>query len=109
MPFTYHDGVAARASVVVRPGSGGTAVDTRVTIDRQGRIVVPLAERRRLGLEGGEELVIVPTPEGLLLERRREATVRTGPHGLPVVEFAEPRPVSAAEALAALHAHRDER
>jgi hypothetical protein len=39
----------------------------------------------------------------------REATVRTGPNGLPVVEFAEPRPVSAAEALAAIHAHRDER
>ncbi len=39
----------------------------------------------------------------------REATVRIGPNGLPIVEFAEPRPVSAAEALAAIHAHRDER
>jgi AbrB family looped-hinge helix DNA binding protein len=80
-----------------------------VTIDRQGRIVVPLAERRRLGLEGGEVLALLPTPEGLLLERRREATVRTGPDGLPLVEFARPRPVTGAEALAAIRAHREER
>jgi AbrB family looped-hinge helix DNA binding protein len=82
---------------------------TTVTIDRQGRIVVPLTERRRLGLEGGEELVLVPTPEGLLLERRRDARVRTGPDGLPLVEFTESRPVSGDEALAAIRAHRDER
>jgi len=84
-------------------------MSVRVTIDRKGRIVVPFAERRRLGLVGGEELALVPTPEGLLIERRRHATVRTGADGLPVVEFSEPRPVSGAEALAAIRAHRDER
>ena len=82
---------------------------TSVRIDRRGRIVVPLAERRRLGLEGGQELVLVPTPEGLLFERRCDARVRTGPDGLPLVEFTEPQPVSGDVALAAIRAHRDER
>jgi len=80
-----------------------------VTIDRQGRIVVPLAERRRLGLEGGEDLALIPTPEGLLLERRREATVRIGEDGLPLVDFARPRPVSGVEALTSIRSQRDER
>lgn len=84
-------------------------MDSTVTIDRQGRIVVPLSERRRLGLEGGEELLLVPTPEGLLLERRRDADVSIGPDGLPLVTFTEPRPVPGDEALAAIRAHRDER
>jgi AbrB family looped-hinge helix DNA binding protein len=81
----------------------------KVTIDRRGRIVVPLAERRRLGLEGGEELALVPTPEGLLIERRSDATVRTGQDGLPSVEFAMPRRVSSETVLAAIRAEREER
>jgi len=82
---------------------------TTVTIDHRGRIVVPRAERRRLGLEGGEELAVVPTPEGLLLERWRAASVSTGPDGLPLVAFAQPRQVPAAEANTAIRAHRDVR
>jgi bifunctional DNA-binding transcriptional regulator/antitoxin component of YhaV-PrlF toxin-antitoxin module len=84
-------------------------MSSKVRIDRQGRIVVPFTERRRLGLEGGEVLTLVPTPEGLVLERRHDATVRTGFDGLPVLEFADPRRVSGAEAVAAIRSERDER
>ncbi len=36
-------------------------------------------------MEEGGTLDLVATPEGVLLERRRPATVRTGDDGLPVV------------------------
>ena len=91
-----------------RVGSEPTPMPT-VRIDGQGRIVVPLPERRRLGLQGGDELVLLPTPEGLLLERRRAATVRTAADGLPVVDFAEPRRVTNEEAVAAIRAERASR
>ena len=80
-----------------------------VRIDSQGRIVVPLPERQRLGLRGGDELDLLPTPEGLLLERRREASVRTADDGLPVVDFADPRPIAKADAVVAIRTERASR
>jgi AbrB family looped-hinge helix DNA binding protein len=77
-----------------------------VRIDAQGRIVVPIAERQRLGIRGGDELALVPTPEGLVLERRRAATVSTAPDGLPIVTFDEPLPVSNETTIAAIRAER---
>jgi AbrB family looped-hinge helix DNA binding protein len=77
-----------------------------VRIDAQGRIVVPIAERQRLGIRGGDELALVPTPEGLVIERRRAATVSTAPDGLPIVTFDAPMPVANEAAVAAI---RDER
>ena len=40
-----------------------------VKVDAQGRVVIPQAERERLGLPDGGALELVSTPEGVLLER----------------------------------------
>ena len=58
-----------------------------VSVDRQGRLVLPLEVRRRLGLEGrGGQLRLVETPDGVLLETPPAAvTVTTAADGLPSV------------------------
>ena len=80
-----------------------------VRIDAQGRVVVPLPERQRLGLREGDEFVLLPTPEGLLLERRRGASVQTAEDGLPVIDFAVSRPTANEDAVAAIRAERASR
>lgn len=78
-----------------------------VTMDRQGRIVIPREERRRLGVEGGAVFALLATSEGVLLERRRSATVETADDGLPVVRLEDGGLISNDEAVAGLHAVRD--
>lgn len=78
-------------------------------VDAQGRVVIPQAERERLGLADGGTLELVSTPEGVLLERRRQATVTSGEDGLPLVTVDDVDAVSNAEATKAIHAQRDER
>jgi bifunctional DNA-binding transcriptional regulator/antitoxin component of YhaV-PrlF toxin-antitoxin module len=58
-----------------------------VSVDRQGRLVLPLAVRRRLGLEGrAGQLRLVETPDGVLLEApAAKVTVVTGADGFPSV------------------------
>lgn len=80
-----------------------------VKVDAQGRVVIPQAERERLGLLDGGALELVSTPEGVLLERRRRATVTTAEDGLPLVTLDDVDTVSNVEATEALHAQRDER
>jgi AbrB family looped-hinge helix DNA binding protein len=109
--FITSRSTAASASAVPQPKATDDvhredAPMPSVRIDAQGRIVVPLAERQRLGIRGGDELTLLPTPEGLVLERRRSARVSTAPDGLPIVDFVEPRPVLNEEAVAAIRAER---
>jgi AbrB family looped-hinge helix DNA binding protein len=80
-----------------------------VKLDAQGRVVIPQAERERLGLPLGGALELVSTPEGVLLERRRQATVTSGEDGLPLVTLADGDTVSNADTTDAIHAQRDER
>lgn len=80
-----------------------------VKVDAQGRVVIPQAERERLGLSDGGALELVSTPEGVLLERRRRATVTVDDDGLPLVTVDEPDTVSNAETVRAIHAQRDGR
>lgn len=80
-----------------------------VKVDAQGRVVIPQAERERLGLRDGGALELVSTPEGVLLERRRQATVTSGQDGLPLVTLEDVDTVSNADAIDAIHAQRDER
>lgn len=56
-------------------------------VDPQGRLVLPLAVRRRFGIEGrSAELLVSETPDGLLIELpSSRATVTEGEDGLPVV------------------------
>lgn len=58
-----------------------------VSVDRQGRLVLPVEVRRRLGLEGrAGQLRLVETPDGVLLEAPpAKVTVETGTDGLPTV------------------------
>jgi AbrB family looped-hinge helix DNA binding protein len=82
---------------------------TTVKVDAQGRVVIPQAERERLGLPEGGALELVPTPEGVLLERRRQATVTSGEDGLPMVTLLDAGTVSDVDATQAIHDQRDDR
>jgi AbrB family looped-hinge helix DNA binding protein len=90
------------------PPKEGAVVATQVRIDRQGRVVIPQSERERLGLEAGGTLELVPTPEGVLLERRQRAEVVEGSDGVPLIRLVgEPR-VTNEEAQRAIDQVRDE-
>lgn len=80
-----------------------------VRVDAQGRVVIPQTERERLGLRDGGALELVSTPEGVLLERRRQATVTSGEDGLPLVTLDDVDTVSNTDATEAIHAQRDNR
>ncbi len=62
-------------------------MSTSVRLDRQGRVLIPQRERERLALTAGMTLELVPTPEGLLLERRHRADVVEGPDGAPLIRL----------------------
>ena len=85
------------------------ALTVTVKVDAQGRVVIPQAERERLGLPEGGALELVSTPEGVLLERRRRATVTSGDDGLPLVTVEDVGTVSNADATEAVHAQRADR
>jgi AbrB family looped-hinge helix DNA binding protein len=80
-----------------------------VKLDAQGRVVIPQAERERLGMRDGGALELVSTPEGVLLERRRRATVTSGEDGFPQVTLDDLETVSNADATHAIHNQRDDR
>ncbi|MFO7778969.1 MAG: AbrB/MazE/SpoVT family DNA-binding domain-containing protein [Nitriliruptoraceae bacterium] len=80
-----------------------------VKVDAQGRVVIPQVERERLGLPAGGTLELVSTPEGVLLERRRQATVTSDQDGLPMVTLDDAGTVSNTDATQAIHDQRDER
>jgi AbrB family looped-hinge helix DNA binding protein len=82
---------------------------TTVKVDAQGRVVLPQAERERLGLPDGGALELISTPEGVLLERRRQATVTSGEDGLPMVTLDDAGTVSNVDATQAIHDQRDDR
>lgn len=84
-------------------------VTDTVKVDAQGRVVIPQAERERLGMPDGGTLELVSTPEGVLLERRRQATVTTGEDGLPLVTLDDGGSVRNSEATTAIHEQRDDR
>lgn len=76
-------------------------------VDRQGRVVIPQRERDRLGVRDGGTLELVPTPEGVSLERRRRAQVRIADDGLPVASVQDLPELSNDEVTDAIHAQRD--
>ena len=79
----------------------------RVKVDQQGRVIIPLGERERLGIARGGTLELISTPEGVLLERRRPAHIRTADDGLPVITVEDVEQVSNEESLAAIHDERE--
>lgn len=84
--------------------------DMRTTVDRSGRLVIPLAFRRLLGLAGGGEVELESTGDGLLIRRvAGAASVGTDEEGLPVVHLEGVQTVTNEEVLEALQADRDAR
>jgi AbrB family looped-hinge helix DNA binding protein len=69
----------------------------RTTIDKAGRLVIPLALRERAGLRPGAELEITVDETGLRLER-----VAPGPRLLKVGRRLVARPTAPADARPAL-------
>jgi len=84
-------------------------VTVTVKVDAQGRVVIPHVERERLGLLAGGTLELVSTPEGVLLKRRRQATVTSDEDGLVMVTLDDAGTVSNTDATQAIHDQRDER
>ncbi|MFP4233895.1 MAG: AbrB/MazE/SpoVT family DNA-binding domain-containing protein [Nitriliruptoraceae bacterium] len=84
-------------------------VAVSVKVDRQGRVVLPRRERERLGVGEGGSLELVPTPEGLLLERRRTAQVADDDTGVPVITISGGGTISNDGTLGAIREHRDRR
>lgn len=82
----------------------------KITVDRQGRIVLPRSQRQRLGVEGGNnDLELVTTPEGVALEPRREVTLSTGADGVVVATVEGAGTIDNATVLQAIHSDRDAR
>ena len=81
----------------------------QIKVDQQGRIVIPLVERERLGVAKGGTLELIPTSEGVLLERRRPASIRTANDGLPIVTLDDVEQVSNEESIDAIHEERERR
>ena len=81
----------------------------QIKVDQQGRIVIPLVERERLGVAKGGTLELIATSEGVLLERRRPASIRTANDGLPILTLDDVEQVSNEESIDAIHEERERR
>ncbi len=82
-------------------------VVTKVSVDAQGRMVLPKWLRRELGADPGE-LALHRTPEGVLLTPLTPvAEVAEAPDGAPVLRLG--RPVSNEEVLGAIGEERAQR
>lgn len=82
-------------------------VSIQVNVDRQGRVVIPLRERERLGVAAGGTLELITTAEGVLLEPRRPAEVRIAADGAPLIVIADGGPISNEETVEAIHRDRE--
>lgn len=60
-----------------------------ITIDRAGRVVIPQAVRRRLGLEAGTRLEIEEVDGGIVLRPTSMVRIETAEDGLPILRAPE--------------------
>jgi AbrB family looped-hinge helix DNA binding protein len=82
----------------------------KVKVDAQGRLVLPQAQRQRLGINAaGSEVELLATPEGVVLEPRRDVTLSAGDDGLRVVTIGGAGTIQGATVLEAIHAERADR
>lgn len=63
-----------------------------VTIDKAGRVVIPQAVRRRLGLDAGTELDVEERDGGVLLRPVSKVHVEIAEDGLPIIRAPEGTP-----------------
>ncbi len=82
----------------------------RVNVDEAGRLVIPLALRRLMGLRDGGEVDLEATSDGILLRRpTARATVEVASDGLPVVHMQGVERISNDDVLDAIRADRLQR
>jgi AbrB family looped-hinge helix DNA binding protein len=60
-----------------------------ITIDAAGRVVIPQALRRRLGLQGGSKLEIEEVDGAIVLRPARRVRVEIAEDGLPIIRAPE--------------------
>ena len=63
-----------------------------ITIDGAGRVVIPQAVRRRLGLTAGTELEVDEVDGGIVLRPASVVTIETADDGLPILRAPEGTP-----------------
>ena len=68
-----------------------------ITIDAAGRVVIPLAVRRRLGLDAGSRLAVEEIDGGVVLRPVSKATIETAADGLPIIRTPETGPAMTRE------------
>jgi AbrB family looped-hinge helix DNA binding protein len=61
----------------------------RTTIDRAGRVVIPQAVRRRLGLDAGTKFEIEEVDGAVVLRPESRISVEMAEDGLPIVRAPE--------------------
>ena len=80
------------------------------TVDGQGRLVLPVHERRRLGIDApGSEVEIIPTDEGLSIEPVRSVRLSATDDGLVVATIVGGETITNETVVETIHRYRDER
>ena len=82
------------------------SINVRTRVDGSGRVVIPAAIRRALGIgpEGGE-IELLDTPDGVLLRPTATPTPQRNDRGLMVVKLG--RPVTTEEVAEAIREDRE--
>ncbi|CAN5864756.1 hypothetical protein BH23ACT12_BH23ACT12_14790 [soil metagenome] len=81
----------------------------KAKVDAQGRLVIPQAQRRRLGIDGPWEVEMIPTAEGVAIEPTRAVRITTAGDGLSVATIDGAGTIRNVTVLGAIHAERAER
>jgi AbrB family looped-hinge helix DNA binding protein len=68
-----------------------------IAIDAAGRVVIPLALRRRLGLHGGSKLEIEEVDGAILLRPASRVRAEIADDGLPILRAPDGAPVLSTE------------
>jgi AbrB family looped-hinge helix DNA binding protein len=74
-------------------------MNTRLTIDKAGRVVIPKPLREQLHLEAGDTLEMESTGEQITLRPARGTGPLTKEHGVWVFHAAQPLPASATDQM----------
>jgi AbrB family looped-hinge helix DNA binding protein len=82
-------------------------MNTRLIIDKAGRVVIPKPLREELHLEAGDSLEMESTGEQITLRPVRGSGPLTKEHGVWVFHAGQPLPASATDEM--LHLIREER
>lgn len=78
-----------------------------VTIDSAGRVVIPQAVRRRLGLDAGAKLDIEEIDGTVVLRPTSRVTTEIAADGLPILRSADAPPLTSDDVRAVIEEARE--